>query len=224
MKLFFERTGLFVRGLEGWRRFWFAAAVGGISALGFAPFGLFPFLLLGFAVLVLLIDGARTHRRPIRSAAVAGFAFGFGQFLVGLHWIGYAFMVNPAAHEWQLPFVAILFPGGLALFIALTGAAAAAFWRHGASRILVFAVCYALAEWLRGHILTGFPWNVAAYGWGASLGVLQSAALFGSYTLTLLTILFGASLAELFGSPLEWRFPAVMAGLFAVLWIGGEAR
>ncbi|MDE1985504.1 MAG: apolipoprotein N-acyltransferase [Alphaproteobacteria bacterium] len=202
----------------------FASVAGGLSALGFAPFGLFPFLLAGFAALVLLIDGAQTRPRPIRSAAGAGFAFGFGQFLVGLHWIGYAFMVNPGAHEWQIPFVAVLFPGGLALFIALAAGVAAAFWREGPSRIFVLTVCYAIAEWLRGHILTGFPWNIAAYGWGASLAVLQSAALFGSYTLTLLTILFGASLAELFHARPKWILPAVMAGLFTVLWIGGEAR
>lgn len=155
---------------------------------------------------------------------MAGFAFGFGQFLVGLHWIAYAFMVNPGAHEWQIPFVALLFPSGLALFIALACGVAAIFWNAGPSRIFVFAVCYAVAEWLRGHVLTGFPWNIAAYGWGASLGVMQSAALFGSYTLTLLTILFGASLAEFFQSRPKWVLPAGMTALFTVLWIGGEVR
>jgi apolipoprotein N-acyltransferase len=224
MTFAFDQTGNFVRGLRGWRRFVFASVAGGLSALGFAPFGLFPFLLVGFAALVLLIDGAQTRSRPIRSAAVAGFAFGFGQFLIGLHWIGYAFMVNPGAHEWQIPFVAVLFPGGLALFIALASGVAAAFWREGPSRIFFFAVCYAIAEWLRGHMLTGFPWNIPAYGWGASLGVMQSSALFGSYTLSLLTILFGASLAELFCARPKWMFPAVMTGLFVVLWAGGEAR
>jgi apolipoprotein N-acyltransferase len=73
-------------------------------------------------------------------------------------------------------------------------------------------------------VLTGFPWNIAAYGWGASLGVLQSAALFGSYTLTLLTILFGTSLAELFRPRPKWLFPSSMAAFFLLLWIGGEVR
>lgn len=202
-----------------------AAFLAGLaSALGFAPFNLFPLLLLSFAALVLLMDGAVREARPLRAAAWTGWAFGFGQFLLGLHWIGYAFMVDAAAHEWQIPFVAVLFPGGLALFFAAAMAAAAKFWRPGVARIFVFTITYALAEWLRGHILTGFPWNIPAYGWGASLAVLQSAALFGAYTLSLLTVLFGASLAELFAARGERRLPIATTCLFALIWIGGAIR
>jgi apolipoprotein N-acyltransferase len=224
MTAWLAKAGDFVRGLNGWRRLLFALAVGLLSALGFAPFCLFPLLLLGFAALVLLLDGAMTAPHPVRAAAGAGFAFGFGQFLLGLHWIGYAFLVDAEAHEWQIPFVAVLFPGGLALFIALAAAVAGKLWRPGPARILIFTLAYALAEWLRGHVLTGFPWNLAAYGWGASLAVLQSAALFGSYSLTFLTILFGASLAELFQAQPRRRFPAAMTGLFVLLWVGGAVR
>lgn len=224
MQSILARAGDYVRGLDGWRRYLFAWGMGALSALGFEPFNLFPLLLLGFGALVLLIDAAQTRPRPIRASALAGFFFGFGQFLVGLHWIGYAFMVDPSAHEWQLPFVAVLFPGGLALFSALAVAAAAYFWRQGPARILIFALGYGTAEWLRGHVLTGFPWNIAGYGWGAVPGVLQSVALFGVYTLTLLTILFGAALADLFGPKPKWKFAAVMTAVFGLFWLGGSIR
>jgi apolipoprotein N-acyltransferase len=217
-------TGDFLRGLTGWRRLLAAWIAGLLSALAFAPFGMFPFLLLGFATLVLLIDGAQGEPCPLRKAAAIGWAFGFGQFLLGLHWIVYAFMVDPAAHEWQIPFVAVLMPGGLALFFAAAAALAGKFWRPGPARIFIFALSFALAEWLRGHVLTGFPWNIPAYGWGASLAVLQSAALFGAYTLSLLTILFGASLAQLFDARPEWKFPTAMTALFALFWLAGAVR
>jgi apolipoprotein N-acyltransferase len=216
--------GDFVRGLSRWHARLFAFAAGALSAIGFAPFEIFPLLLLGFATLVLLLDGAQASARPIRNAAWVGWAFGFGQFLIGLHWVGFAFLVDPSQHEWQIPFVALLFPGGLALFTAAACGLAARFWPDSVARIFVFTFTYALAEWLRGHVLTGFPWNIAAYGWGASPAVMQSAALFGAYGLTLLTVLFGASLAELFGRRVDWRLPLAMTVLFVGFFLGGELR
>jgi apolipoprotein N-acyltransferase len=160
----------------------------------------------------------------VRRAAAIGWGFGFGQFLVGMHWIFYPFLVDTLEHAWQIPFVAILFPGGLALFAAAACAIALWLWKPGPSRIFTLAACYATAEWLRGHILTGLPWNLPAYGWEASLGVMQSMALFGAYGLSLLTVLFGAALAELFGARPRTVFPAALAAVFVALWLGGELR
>ncbi|HEY1837537.1 MAG TPA: apolipoprotein N-acyltransferase [Rhizomicrobium sp.] len=221
---FLTRIGDFVRGLTGWQRFVLALAMGAISALAYAPFGIFPALLLCFAGLVLLIDGTQTRPRPIWNAAFVGWTFAFGQFLLGFYWVGYAFMVDAADHAWQIPIIEFCLPGGMALYIAAACALAARFWRPDASRVFALAICYALGEWVRGHALTGFPWNLPAYGWGASLGVMQSVALFGSYGLTLLTVLFGASLALLFTRAGDWRVPAGMSALFVVLWIGGDVR
>lgn len=218
------RIGHAIKGLRGWPAWLAAVAAGAVSALGFAPFDLFPLLLLGLAALVLLLDGAPEQPRPIRHAAIIGWCFGFGQFAAGMHWIFFPFLVDPVEHAWQIPFVAILFPGGLALFIAAAAASAAAVWRPGISRIFALAAAYATAEWLRGHVLTGFPWNLPGYGWEASLGVLQSAALFGVYGLSLLTVLFGFALAELFVRPQRLVMPAAMAAVFAVLWLGGAVR
>jgi apolipoprotein N-acyltransferase len=216
--------GTFVSGLTGWRRYAFALTAGLFSALAYAPFDIFPCLLLAFAVVVLLIDGTQMQGRRIGLAALVGWSFGFGQFLGGLYWVGYAFIVDPTEHAWQIPFVELLLPGGLALFPAAACAVAAVFWRQDSARIYVFAMCYGVFEWLRGHILTGFPWNLAAYVWGASLPVLQTAAVIGAYGLTLLTILLGASLADLCGEARQRRLPALMAGLFVVLWAGGALR
>ncbi|HEY1961142.1 MAG TPA: apolipoprotein N-acyltransferase, partial [Rhizomicrobium sp.] len=219
-----ESVATWLRGLRGWRRFGVAFLSGAPSAFAFAPFGLFPLLLISFAVLVLLLDGAHSDTRPIWRSAVIGWACGFGQFLVGLYWVAYAFLVDPLGHAWQIPFVALLFPGGLAIFIAAACAVAAWLWREGASRIFVFTAAYVFTEWLRGHILTGFPWNIPGYGWGASLAVLQSVSMFGVYGLSLLTTLFGASLALLRDRGRTRLIPATMALLFVALWIGGVVR
>jgi apolipoprotein N-acyltransferase len=217
-----RRTGAWVRGLTGWRRLLFAFAAGAVSAAGFAPLGIFPALLLGIAMLPLLLDGAAASPRPARRAASAGWAFFFGQYLVGLHWIGFAFLIDPTNHLWQLPFALLSMPAGLALFGALACGLAGHLWRPGPARIVLLAILLALAEWVRGHVLTGFPWNLSGYGWAASLAVLQSTSLMGIYGLSFLTLLLGASLAEL--AEARWRLPAAMALLFAGLWGFGVWR
>jgi len=208
-------------GLTGWRRLLLAFAAGAVSATGFAPLEFIPALLLAYAVLVLLLDGADSGPGPVRRAAAVGWAFGFGQFLVGLHWIVYAFLIYPGTTLWELPF-ALFLPAGLALFSALGCAAAMVFWQDGPARLFVFAIAMAATEWLRGHLFTGFPWNLSGYGWGASLALLQSASLMGAYGLSFLTILLGASLAELASK--RWRIAAAMLLLFAALWGYGVYR
>jgi apolipoprotein N-acyltransferase len=133
------RTGDWIRGLQGWRQLLFAFAVGAISATGFAPLEFFPALLLGYGALVLLIDGADGGHRPVRRAAAIGWAFCFGQFLVGLHWIAFPFLVDPTNHLWQMPFAVVSLPAGLALFGALACGLAAYFWQDGPARLFVFA-------------------------------------------------------------------------------------
>ena len=215
-------VGAWISGLVGWRRLSFAFALGAFSALGFAPIGFFPALLVAYAGLVLLLDGADRCKTPVRRAALAGWAFCFGQFLIGWHWIGYAFLVDPTNHLWQMPFALVGLTGGLALYGALACGVAAFFWQEGSARLFVFAICMAGAEWLRGHLFTGFPWNLTAYGWSASLALLQSASLMGAYGLSFLTILLGASLAEFCGQ--RWRAPVAMTLMFAALWSYGVYR
>ena len=219
---FVARMAAGLRGLTGWRRWLAAFALGAVSATSFAPLNFFPALLIGYAGLLLLMDGADATQRPLRRAFSAGWVFFFGQFLVGLHWIGYPFLINAEAHLWMMPFAVALMPAGLALFGALFCGLAAYFWQDGPARVFVLAVLLAIAEWVRGHIFTGLPWNLSGYGWGASLAVLQSASLFGVYGLSFLTILFGASLAEL--ADRRWRMPAAMLALFALLWGFGAWR
>ncbi len=216
------RIGAWISGLTGWRRLLFAFVMGALSATAFAPLDFFPALLIGYAALVLLIDGADAGPKPVRRAASAGWAFCFGQFLTGWHWIGYAFLVDPTNHLWQMPFALVGLTAGVALYGALACGVAAFFWQGGSARLFVFAICWAGAEWLRGHLFTGFPWNLSAYGWGASLALLQSASLMGAYGLSFLTILLGAALAEPFAR--RWRTPALVVLIFAALWSYGVYR
>lgn len=174
---------------RGWQGCGVAVLLGAVSALAFAPLHVWPLIFLTFPAFVWLLDGAQASGRDVRQGLVAGWCFGFGYFLVGMHWIVFPFMVDADEHAWQIPFVALLFPGCLALFWGLATALASGFWHRGFARVLVLAVSVSASEWLRGHVLTGLPWNLPGYVWTGSDTMIQSASFLGIYGLSLATVL-----------------------------------
>ena len=189
--------------LWGWRRFLVAFVAGAVSALAFPPFGAFPVLFLTLPVFVLLIDGATPRQgawliRRLGPAALVGWAFGFGFFVAGLWWLGAAFLVDADQFAWAMPLGVVVLPAGLALFWAFGAALARAFWTDGWPRILAFAAAMTLAEWLRGHLFTGFPWNALGYALTPVPLMMQSAALIGLWGLTLAAFLIFAAPVVLF--------------------------
>jgi apolipoprotein N-acyltransferase len=185
-----------VQGLGGWRRRGAAFAAGSLSVLAMAPFFAWPVLWFTLPVLVWLIDGVvaegGTGWRPGLRAAEIGWWFGFGYFLFGLFWIGEAFLVEAEIFAVLLPVAVTLLPAGLALFFAAATGFASRLWKPGWSRVLALALALSATEWLRGHVLTGFPWNVLGYALTYPLPLMQSAAVLGIYGLTLCAVLIFA--------------------------------
>jgi apolipoprotein N-acyltransferase len=187
-----------VRSLSGWQRRAAAFAAGAVSVLAMAPFFAWPVLWITLPVLVWLIDadvtgsGAGWRRHPAVSAALTGWWFGFGYFLFGLFWIGEAFLVEAETFAVLLPFAVTLLPAGLALFFSAATALASYVWRAGPERVIALAMAVSTTEWLRGHVLTGFPWNVLGYALTYPLPLMQSASVLGIYGLTLCAVVIFA--------------------------------
>ena len=156
-----------------------------------------------------LADRQRRSRPAggIIGAAVTGWWFGFGYFLAGLYWMGYAFLVDAPTFGWLLPIAVVGLPAGLALFTAFGVALARLLWTRGAVRILALAAALAAAEWLRGHVLTGFPWNAYGYALTSPLALAQSASLIGIWGLTFIAVAIFASPATLADERGETRWP-----------------
>jgi apolipoprotein N-acyltransferase len=205
-------------------------AAGGVSALALPPaaqwWGQWWLLALTLPVLLLRLEAVADGQW--RAGFSAGFAFGLGYFIVALHWIGFAFFVDAKATAWMMP-IAL---GGLAGFMALYwGSAAALSVAVPAGRLPrygVLAASLSVMEWLRGHLLTGFPWGapgLVAEGMG---GVAQVASVIGMPGLTLLVLLWGLAPSVLWrGRKAGWLslvLPLVTFALLPVALVWGNWR
>ncbi|MEM6595838.1 MAG: apolipoprotein N-acyltransferase [Pseudomonadota bacterium] len=163
-----------------------ALAAGGTSALGQAPWSLWPLSIFGFAVLFWMFGAATAPRR----AAWLGWSFGTGYFAVALFWIVEPFLVDIARHGWMAPFALLFMATGFALFWAGALGLASGLARP---RFRVPAVVFALtlAELLRGVILTGFPWATIGHVW-VGHAPAQLAAYGGAGLLTVLLLCVAA--------------------------------
>src|SRR5262249_28198937 len=202
---------------------------GSLSDLAMAPFNVWPVLFLTFPVAVFLIDGAGAGRlRGVPAAAMSGFWFGLGYFVPGLYWIGYAFLVDASTFAWLLPFALLGLPAYLALFMAFGFALARLIWPRDASRVIALAVCLTVAEWLRAHVLTGFPWNAFGYALSEPLALAQTASLIGLWGMTFLSVAIFASPAVLVDGRAKgrspWLVPATAALLLVAMGAFGAVR
>ena len=192
----------------GWRRAGIAFLAGAASALAVAPFDAWPVLFLTFPVLVWLVDGSAAGRfSGAWNAAIAGWCFGFGYFVAGLYWIGYAFLVDAKTFGWLLPIAVTGLPAYLALYTGLGLAVARLMWVRGPVRLLALAVALTAAEWLRGHLLTGFPWNTFGYALTEPLALAQSVSLIGVWGLTFLAVAIFATPAVVTDDPADTPHP-----------------
>ena len=189
---------------DGWAARGLALAAGLAAGFAHPPFGVLPGL-LGYALLLALID--TQGPRPLRSAFLRGWLAGVGYFAVGVHWITEPFFVNAKEQGWMAPIALVLMAGGLALFWGAAGALVRAFRARGPAAVLVFAGVFSGFEWLRGHVLTGFPWDLPGESWRAGSAPSQAAALVGAYGLTWLTLAVAAAPAVL-AQPLRPRTKA----------------
>ena len=207
----------------GWKRAAIALVAGALSSLAMAPFNAWPVLFLTFPVMVWLIDGAgggRLHGLP--AAAMAGWWFGLGYFVPGLYWIGNAFLVDAPTFAWLMPFAVLGLPAYLALFPAFGFGLARLIWSKDGSRVIALAASLTASEWLRGHVLTGFPWNAFGYALTNPLALAQLASLIGLWGLTFLSVAIFASPAVLIDGNSRGRRPwvAPVMALLALMAMG----
>lgn len=205
-----------MRKIQGWRALGIALVAGALAALAMPPLDWLPLAIVGIVAYVWLWQTAPT---PL-SAFWRGLVWGTGHFAVGSYWILEAFYVPPADFALLGPPIVA---GLSALLGFFPGIAAWASRRvidrwpslgGRYSRLVVLAIAWTAAEWLRGHLFTGYPWNPLGHVWAFATPLLQGAALFGVYGLGMVTFLILAAPAA------GWRASVVA---LIVVGVGGYA-
>ncbi len=168
--------------------------LGLVSVFSFQPFNLslinfFIFPLLFYLVYYVKKKSRSIYRkRPFRkNLFFVGYFFGFGFYLSGIFWISYS-LTFEESFKFLIPLSIILIPLFLGLFMGATTLIVGQFINLNFNSILLFASAVAFSDFLRGNILTGFPWNLWSYSWSWLNEVLQLINILGTYAFNLVVI------------------------------------
>ena len=194
-----------------------AFLAGGATVLAFAPFGIATLAIIGPAVLFMLWLSATPRR-----AFLEGWSYGLGLMGAGVSWI-----YNSIEQFGNTGvFLAVVITAGFILLTSLFYGAAGwlSAWglKQGRGRQwplpLLFPAIWVLLEWVRGWILTGFPW--LALGYSQIDGPLRGyAPLLGVYGVSWAAVFTAALLVMLLERRGRRRLLIPLS--IAALWIGG---
>jgi apolipoprotein N-acyltransferase len=166
--------------------------LGMISGLVFPP----TFFVAGLFTLAFLCYLVQISN-SWKEAAIMGFIFGFGHFLVGIYWISIGVTVYIDEFWWVMPFALFGLPIILASFIAASCSCSFLTRNHDFYQF-IFCLWWVFFEWVRSWIFTGLPWNLLGYAFSFSDILIQSANIIGIYGLSFIVIYISTSFYPIF--------------------------
>ncbi len=165
--------------------FIFSILLGIFSSFALPPYNHF---ILNFFVYSLLFFFCNLLNSNKINLFIFGLLFGFGYFSSNLYWISNSLKFDDT-FKFLIPVSLILIPLFLSIFYGISFLVLSFFKiNYNFSSILYFASVISFFEYLRGTILTGFPWNLAAFSLSELIYSIQILSLIGTYSLNLLAI------------------------------------
>ena len=172
-KIYFELLFLFI--------------LGAFTSLSLPPYNFLFVNFITFSLFFIYIFKKKKYFSK-NKAFLFGWFFGFGYFVTNLYWISISltFDVN---FKFLIPIALILIPAFLAIFY---GVATYCFFfidiKKTISNLLLFSLIFGVIEFIRGNILTGFPWNLIAYSFSNYIEILSITSIIGTYSFNLFCI------------------------------------
>jgi len=161
--------------------------LGAISSYSLPPYNYFIINFITFSLFfILLLKKKRTTHN--KSFFLYGWCFGFGYFLFSLYWISISLTFDES-FKFLIPVAIILLPAFLAIFYGLITYLFSIFYsKNVITSFFIFSILFGTIEFVRGSILTGFPWNLIAFSFSNSIYFIQILSIVGTYSFNLICI------------------------------------
>ncbi len=159
-----------------------------LTSLSLPPFNYFVINFLTFSLLYIFLIKKIEFYQKKKIFFLYGWLFGFGYFASNLYWISISLTFDQN-FEFLIPLTIILIPGFLALFYGLVAYIFVVLKpNRNLSSFFLFSLIFGILEFLRGSILTGFPWNLIAYSFSNQIEILNITSVIGTYSFNLFCI------------------------------------
>ncbi len=155
--------------------------LGAITSLSLAPFNFFIINFFTFSLFFIFLTKKLNYPKNKTLYFSYGWSFGFGYFLSSLYWISISLTFDQDL-RFLIPLTVILIPGFLALFYGLVSYFFLIFEQKKiVSSLFLFSLIFGILEFIRGTVLTGFPWNLIGYSFSNQLEILSIISVIGTY-------------------------------------------
>ena len=166
----------------------FLIFLGGITSLSLPPFNYFIISFFTFSLFFVFLIKKSAQNKNKKLFFFYGWLFGFGYFASNLYWISISLTFDEN-FKFLIPLSIILIPSFLAIFYGFV----TYFFKilkpkKIISSFLVFSLIFGILEFVRGIVLTGFPWNLIAYSFSNQLEFLSITSIIGTYGFNLFCI------------------------------------
>ena len=166
----------------------FLITLGAASSLSLPPYNFLIINFFTFSVFFVFLFKKSKISQSKKHFFLYGWLFGFGYFLSSLYWISISLTFDQN-FKFLIPVTIILIPSFLGIFYGLvTFCFIISKSKKVVSSFFVFSLFFGVFEFIRGSILTGFPWNLIAYSFVNHLEILSITSLIGTYGFNLFCI------------------------------------
>ena len=162
--------------------------LGALSSYSLPPYNYFIINFITFSLFFIFIFNKKKRILNNKSFFQYGWCFGFGYFLFSLYWIVISLTFDQS-FKFLIPVAIILLPTFLAIFYGLiTYLFSILYSKNVASSFFIFSILFGITEFIRGSVLTGFPWNLISFSFSKSIYFIQILSMIGTYSFNLICI------------------------------------